>query len=150
MDLGMFDRFYPSLETRALIDERKFDMKRSDRYVIPMHRKNVWTNKRMQDPRKKFLQASYHNPSAQYRRGWGSFKRKRGLTLRYSCRRPEHLAKECTGGIPSCLCCKSLDHEVSDCPRMIAKIEGMNLKEENLKADPEITEPQRESNKMLL
>jgi hypothetical protein len=33
---------------------------------------------------------------------------------------------------------------------MIAKIEGMNLKKENPKADPEITEPQRESDKMLL
>ena len=57
MDLGMFDRFYSSLKTRELIDERKFDMNRSDkysdRYVIPMHRKNVWTNKWMQDPRKK-------------------------------------------------------------------------------------------------
>jgi hypothetical protein len=93
MDLGMFDRFFPSLKTRALIDEIKFDMnkydKHNDRYVIPMHRKNVWTNKWMQDPRKNFLQVSYHDPSAQYRRGWGSFKRKRGLTLCYSCRKPE-------------------------------------------------------------
>jgi hypothetical protein len=141
MDLGMFDRFCPSLKTRALIDERKFDMNRSDknndRYVIPMHRKNVWTNKWMQDPRKNFLQASYHDPSAQYRRGWGSFKRKRGLTLCYSCRKPGHLAKECPGGRPSCLCCKALDHEVLDCPRMIAKLERMNLNEENPKADPE-------------
>jgi hypothetical protein len=65
MDLGMFGRFSPSLKTRALIDERKFDMNRfdkyNDRYVIPMHRKNVWTNKWMQDPRKNFLQASYHD-----------------------------------------------------------------------------------------
>jgi hypothetical protein len=68
MDLGMFDRFYPSLKPRALIDERKFDMNRSDKYVIPMHRKNVWTNKWMQDPRKIFLQASYHDPGAQYKR----------------------------------------------------------------------------------
>jgi hypothetical protein len=49
MDLGMFDRFYPSLKTRVLIYERRFDMSRSDKnsekYVIPMHRKNVWTNK---------------------------------------------------------------------------------------------------------
>jgi hypothetical protein len=60
----MFDRFYPRLETRAPIDERKFDINRFDRYVIPIHRKNVWTNKQMQDPRNKFLQASYHNPSA--------------------------------------------------------------------------------------
>jgi hypothetical protein len=62
MDLGMFDRFYPSLKTRALIDERKFDMSRSDknseRYVIPMHRKNVWTNKWMQDPRNNLLQVA--------------------------------------------------------------------------------------------
>jgi hypothetical protein len=59
MDLGMFDRLYPSLKTRALIDERRFDMRRfdknSERYVIPMHRKNVWTNKWMHDPRKKCL-----------------------------------------------------------------------------------------------
>ena len=51
MDLGMFNRVYHSLKTRALIDERRFDMsisdKNSDRYVIPMHRKNVWTNKWM-------------------------------------------------------------------------------------------------------
>jgi hypothetical protein len=55
----MFDRFYPSLKTTALIDERKIDINRSDkysdRYVIPMHRKNVWTNKWMQDPRKYFF-----------------------------------------------------------------------------------------------
>jgi hypothetical protein len=51
MNLGMIDRFCPSLKTRALLDERMFDMNRSDknneRYVIPMHRKNVWTNERM-------------------------------------------------------------------------------------------------------
>jgi hypothetical protein len=135
MDLGMFDRFCPSLKTRALINERRLDMNRSDRYVIPMHRKNVWTNKWMQDPRKNFLQASYHDPGAQYRRSWGTFRRKRGLTLCYSCRRPGHLAKEFPGGRPSCLCCKALDHEVLDCPRMIAKLEGMNLNEENHKAE---------------
>jgi hypothetical protein len=51
MDLGMFDKFCHSLKTRAQLDERRFDMNRSDRnnerYVIPMHRKNVWTNKWM-------------------------------------------------------------------------------------------------------
>jgi hypothetical protein len=49
MDLGMIDRFCPSLKTGALIDETSFDKIRSDknheRHVIPMHRKYVWTNK---------------------------------------------------------------------------------------------------------
>ena len=76
----MFDRLCPSLKNRALIDEIRFDMLRSDknseRYVIPMHRKNVWTNKWMQDRRKKCLQVSYHDSNAQYRKGWGSFKKK--------------------------------------------------------------------------
>jgi hypothetical protein len=51
MDTGMFYRFYPRLKTRVFIDERRFDMNKSDKtsekYVIPMHRKNVWTNKYM-------------------------------------------------------------------------------------------------------
>ena len=54
MDLGILDWFCPSLKTRELLDERTFDMNRSDknneRYVIPMHRKNFWTNQWMQDP----------------------------------------------------------------------------------------------------
>ena len=41
----MFKKIYPSLKTRALIEERIIDMNRSnknsERYVIPMHRKNV-------------------------------------------------------------------------------------------------------------
>jgi hypothetical protein len=134
MDLGMLDKF---LKTRAHLEEKRFDMSRSDRnnerYVIPMHIKNVWTNKLMQDPRKNFLQVSYYDSSAQCRKGWGSFKIKRGLTLCYSCRRPRHIAKECPGRRPSCLCCKVVDHEVLDCPRMIAKVERMNMSQE----DPE-------------
>jgi len=59
MDLGLFNRVFPSLKARSFIDERIFDMIRSDknseRYVIPMQRKNVWTNKWMQDPRKNLL-----------------------------------------------------------------------------------------------
>jgi len=51
MDLGMFDKFCPKLKTRAQLEDRIFDMNKSDRnnemYVIPMHRKNVWTNKWM-------------------------------------------------------------------------------------------------------
>jgi hypothetical protein len=43
-----------------------------------------------------------------------------------------------------------MDHEVLDCPRMIAKIERMNLNEENPKEDLEIVEPQKESEKVLL
>jgi hypothetical protein len=81
MDLGMFNKFFPSLKTRAQPKERRCDMSRSDRnnerYVIPMHRKNVWTNKWMQDPRKNFLQVNHYDSSAQYKKGWGSFKRKR-------------------------------------------------------------------------
>jgi hypothetical protein len=68
MDLGILDRFCPSLKTRALLDERRFDMNRSDknsdRYVIPMHRKNVWTNKWMQDPRNNLLQIGPYDPGA--------------------------------------------------------------------------------------
>jgi hypothetical protein len=136
MNLGMFDRFCPSLKTRAQLEERvdlnKFD-RDSERYVIPMHRKNFWTNKWMQEPRKNFcrLQVHHCDPSAQYRKGWGSFKRKRGLTLCYNCRRPGHLAKECPGIGPICLCCKAIGHEVEDFPRMIAKVEKMNMRQEN-------------------
>jgi hypothetical protein len=149
MDLGMFDKFCPSLKSRGQLDEIIFDMNRSnknsEKYVIPMHRKNVWTNKWMQDPRKNFLQVNYYDPSAVYRKGWGSFKRKRGLTLFYSCRRPGHLANEFPGRRlghlankfpgrrPICLCCKSMDHEVLDFPKMISKLERMNMEQ----VDPE-------------
>jgi hypothetical protein len=157
MDLGMFDRFFPSLKTRAQLEEKRFDMNRSDRnserYVIPMHRKNFWTNKWMQDPRKIFLQVHHCDPSAQYMKGWGSFKRKRGLTLCYSCRRPRHLAKECHGRGPICLCCKAIGHEVLDYPRMISKVENMNMRQENHEEGQEtkdMLEHQKESETILL
>ena len=71
MDLGMFDKFCPSLKNRALIYEIRFDMNRSDknneRYVITMHRKDVWTNKWMQDLRKNLSWVSPYDPSMQYK-----------------------------------------------------------------------------------
>jgi hypothetical protein len=67
MDLGMFDIVYPNLKTRVLVDERRFDMSRSnknsERYVIPMHKKNVWTNKWMKDPRNNLMQFIPYDPS---------------------------------------------------------------------------------------
>jgi hypothetical protein len=74
MNLGMFDRFCPSMKTRARLEEifdlNKFD-RDSERYVIPMHRNNFWTNKWMQEPRKNFcrLQIHHYALSAQYRKG---------------------------------------------------------------------------------
>jgi hypothetical protein len=62
---------------------------------------------------------------------WGSFKRKRGLTLCYNCRRSRHIAKECPGTGPICLCCKAIGHKVEYFPRMIAKVEKMNMRQEN-------------------
>jgi hypothetical protein len=57
MNLGMFDRFCSSLKARAQLEERvdmnKFDRNR-EKCVIHMHRKNFWTNKWMQEPRKNF------------------------------------------------------------------------------------------------
>jgi hypothetical protein len=91
----------------------------------------------MQDPWKNFLQASYHDPGVQYRKSWGSFKRKRGLTLCYSCRKLGHLAKECPSGRRNCLCCKAMDHEVLDCPRMIDRLEKMNIEQAKPKKDQE-------------
>jgi hypothetical protein len=68
MNLGMFDRSCSSLNVRAQIEER-VDLNKSDRnrekYVIPMHRKNFWTNEWMQEPRKNFcrLQVQQCDPS---------------------------------------------------------------------------------------
>jgi hypothetical protein len=53
------------------------------------------------------------------------------LTLCYNYRRQKHLAKECPGVGPTCLCCKVVDHEVLDFPKMIAKVEKMNMRQEN-------------------
>jgi hypothetical protein len=144
MNLSMFNRFFPTLKARAQLKERidlsKFNGN-EERYVIPMHKKSFWTNKWMQEPRNIFcrLQVQHYDTrgNAQYKRGWGRFKRKRGLTLCYNCRRPGHLAKECPGTGPICLCCKIVGHEVEDCPRMIAKVERMNIRQENYEESQE-------------
>jgi len=112
-----------------------------ERYVIPMHRNNFWTNKWMQEPRKNFcrLQVQHYDPrgSAQYRKGWGTFKIIRGSNLCYNCRRLGHPTKECPEVGPICLCCKVVGHEVEDCPRIIAKVEGMNIRQENYEKSQE-------------
>jgi hypothetical protein len=65
MELGMLDRFCPSLKTRERIEEKRCEMNRnSERYVIAMHIKNVWTNTWLQDPRKKFFQVQHCDPRA--------------------------------------------------------------------------------------
>jgi hypothetical protein len=104
-----------------------------------MHRNNFWTNKWMQEPRKNFyrLQVQHCDPSAQYISGWGTYKIKRGLTLCYKCRRPEHSAKEFPGTCLICLCCKVVGHEVEDCPRMIAKVERMSMRQEKYEESQE-------------
>jgi hypothetical protein len=96
----------------------------------------------MQEPRKNFcrLQVQHYDPSAQY-------KRKRGLTLCYNCRRSIHIAKKCPGIGPICLCCKIVGHEVEDFPRMIAKVEQMNMRQENYegsKGNKSMLEDQKE------
>jgi hypothetical protein len=115
--------------------------------------RKFWTNQWMQDPRKKFLQASHHDPSMQYKKSWGSWMRKRGLTLCYNCRRLGHLAKEFPRRNPSCLYCKAMDHEVLDCPRIIARLEKLNMEQAKSEGDKEtkiMKAPQKESEIMLL
>jgi hypothetical protein len=143
------------LNGRAQLEER-IDLNR-ERYVISMHRNNFWTNKWMQEPRKKFckLQVQHCDPNAQYRKGCGLFKRKRGLTLCHNCRRPRHLTKECPGTVPICLYCKFIGHEVKDSPRMIAKVEKMNMRQENYEESQEAksmleNHKEKESETMLI
>jgi hypothetical protein len=160
MNLGMFNRSCLSLKTRAQLEERvdlnKFD-RNTEKYVIPMHRKNFWTNKWMQEPRRNFCRMRVHHcdPNAQYRKACGSFKRKRGLTLCYNCKRLGHLAKEFCGIGPLCLCCKAIGHEVEDFPRMIDKVEKMNMRQENYKEGQETKDmlknhTEKESETMLI
>jgi hypothetical protein len=48
-----------------------------------------------------------------------------------------HLAKECPSIGPLCLCCKDIGHEVEDFPRMIAKVENMNMRQKDYKEGQE-------------
>jgi hypothetical protein len=83
MNLSMSNRLRPSLKAMAQLKERvdlsKFNGN-EERYVIPMHKKNFWTNKWMQEPRRNFwrLQVQHYDPrgSAQYIKDWGTSKRK--------------------------------------------------------------------------
>jgi len=59
------------------------------------------------------------------------------LTLCYNCRIPGHLAKECPGTGPICLYCKIVGHEVEDFPKMIAKVEQMNMRQEKYEGSQE-------------
>jgi hypothetical protein len=77
------------------------------------------------------------------------------LTLCYNCRRLGHLAKACPGTGVICLCCKVIGHEVEDFPRMIAKVEKMNMRQENYKEGQETKDmlenhKEKESETMLL
>jgi hypothetical protein len=133
MDLSMFNRFFPSLKARANLKERVYLIKSNineEGYVILMHRKSFWTNKSMEEPENNFcrFQVQHCDPSVQYKRGWGTLKIKRGLTLCYICRISGHLAKECLGTCPICLCCKIVGHELEHCPKMITKVERMNTR----------------------
>jgi hypothetical protein len=49
------------------------------------------------------------------------------------------MAKEFPGRRPNCLCCKIVDHEVMDFPRMIVKIERMNMRQGNPEEGKETT-----------
>jgi hypothetical protein len=111
-----------------------------------MHRENFWTNKWMQEPRKNFcrLQIQHCDPSTQYKMGWGTYKRKRGLKLCYNCSRSRHIAKECPGIGPICLCCKIVGHEVEDCPKIISKVERMNMRQENYQDTKSMLENHKE------
>jgi hypothetical protein len=62
--------------------------------------------------------------------------------LCYNCRRLGHLSKEFPGVGPICICCKVVGHEVKDCPRIIAKVEGRDIRQENYE--------KRQENKVML
>jgi len=91
MSLNSFNRFCPSFINRTQLREN-IELSRvsgnNEKYVIPMHRQNCWTNKWMQEPRENCwtdkwmqeprknvygIQEHQWNPrrSYQYRTDWG-------------------------------------------------------------------------------
>jgi hypothetical protein len=50
---------------------------------------------------------------------------------------PGHIDKECPGVGPICLCFKVVGHEVEDCPRIIDKVEGRDIRQENFEKSQE-------------
>ena len=73
--------------------------------------------------------------------------------LCYNFRRPRHITKECPGTGPIFLCCKSIGHEVEDCPWILSRVEKMNMRQEKYEVDEEtkdMLENQKESETMLL
>jgi hypothetical protein len=73
--------------------------------------------------------------------------------LCYNCRRLGHLSKECPGVGPICISCKAIGHEVEDFPRMIAKVEKMNMRQENYEEGQgtmDMLENQKASETMLV
>jgi hypothetical protein len=57
--------------------------------------------------------------------------------LCYNCRRLGHIAKEFPRVGPICLFCKVVGHKVEDCPRIIAKVEGRDIRQENYEKSQE-------------
>jgi hypothetical protein len=75
------------------------------------------------------------------------------LALCYNCRRLRHIAKEFPGTCPICLFCKAIGHKVEDFSRILAKVEKMNMRQENYEegqGTKDILENQKEFETMLL
>jgi hypothetical protein len=59
------------------------------------------------------------------------------LNLCYNCRRSRHLAKEFEKVGPISLYCKVVGHKIEDCPRIISKVEGRDIRQENYEKSQE-------------
>ncbi len=61
------------------------------------------------------------------------FKWKECLILCYNCKKPGNIAKNYYEVGPTCLCCKLVGHKVEDFPRIIAKLERKDIRQEIVK-----------------